>query len=262
MLTKPNSNAVSIDGWNINIPDQFSALEAILGAARNRMGFTLFTLNLDHLVKLRTNDAFRKAYKYATFVTADGEPVARLARKQDPKYIRTTGADLVLPLALACADAKLPIFLFGSSPAVLSVSARRLLRNTSGILEIAGTLSPKQAFDPQGPAADEAINRIISSGARICFVALGAPKQEIFAARAIASGAKVGFVCIGAALDFLAGQQSRAPAWCQSAGLEWLWRLTTNPQRLAVRYAKCAMLLGRLTIIEPFFSGNSKRRTP
>ncbi|AGK57602.1 WecB/TagA/CpsF family glycosyl transferase [Hyphomicrobium denitrificans 1NES1] len=240
----------SVDGWTINIPDQKAALDAIQFAGRSKAGFTVFTLNLDHLVKLRTNAAFRDAYRSATFVTADGAPIAHLLRRRDRRVTRTTGADLVLPLAAVCAQAKLPIFLFGSSPSTLELASEQLARHAGSELDIVGSMSPPQGFDPEGEAADEAIARIKNSGARICFVALGAPKQEIFAARAVAQGVEAGFVCIGAGLDFLARNQIRAPKLFQKTGTEWLWRLSSSPRRFALRYLQCATLLVRLVVAE------------
>ncbi|MCU0730328.1 MAG: WecB/TagA/CpsF family glycosyltransferase [Hyphomonas sp.] len=262
MRLEPRPHIASVDGWAINIADQKTAIDAIVTAAKAGGSFTVFTLNLDHLVKLRSSDAFQRAYRAATFVTADGEPVARLARRNDPAIVRTTGADLMLPLADACAEAGLPVFLFGTSPGVLAKAGARLVQNTGGRIEIAGTLAPPAAFDPEGPEADAAIARIAASGARICFVALGAPKQEIFAARAQAQGVRAGFVCIGASLDFLAGEQIRAPRAFQRAGLEWLWRLGSNPRRLAARYAQCALLLAELTLLAPLGGGSTGRRSP
>lgn len=256
----PPSARARVDGWGINLADEASALDQIIGAGKAGHGFTVFTLNLDHLVKLRTSAAFRKAYSHASFVTADGAPVARLARRQDAGIVRTTGADLVQPLVQRAADAALPVFLFGTSPAVLAEAGRRLAQMSQGRLDVVGTLAPEHGFDPEGPAADEAIARIRASGARLCFVALGAPKQEIFSARAVAQGVEAGFVCIGAALDFVSGDQVRAPQFFQSAGLEWLWRLGTNPRRLAARYAQCALLLARITVIEPLFGPAAPRR--
>lgn len=260
MHSVPRPVSATVDGWGINVPNQATAIEAIVKAASAGECFSVFTLNLDHLVKLRTSEAFRRAYRKATFVTADGEPVARLARRNAPHIVRTTGADLLLPLATACAEAGLPVFLFGTTPDVLGSAGKRLVANSDGKLEIAGTLSPPAGFDPEGAVADAAIDRISASGAKICFIALGAPKQEIFAARAQARGVKIGFICIGASLDFLAGQQIRAPRTMQRAGLEWLWRLVTNPRRLSARYAQCAVLLAQLTLL-PSLGGSSSSRS-
>jgi exopolysaccharide biosynthesis WecB/TagA/CpsF family protein len=103
-------------------------------------------------------------------------------------------------------------------------------------------------FDPESQAALEAGYRIAGSGARLCFVALGAPKQELFADRMTRNVGGVGFVCIGAALDFISGEQVRAPALFQRAGLEWAYRLLSNPSRMWARYARCAALYLRLRL--------------
>jgi UDP-N-acetyl-D-mannosaminuronic acid transferase (WecB/TagA/CpsF family) len=61
----------------------------------------------------------------------------------------------------------------------------------------------------------------------------------------------VGFICIGAGLDFLVGAQVRAPSLMQKYGMEWFWRLATNPRRLALRYARCAIVLAEIAIVDP-----------
>ncbi len=247
----PEFPLAAVDGWQINVANLDHAVKAIAAAASRGDGFAAFTLNLDHLVKLRGCPKFRRAYGEARFVTADGAPVARLAAQQNPEIERTTGADLVVPLAEAAARLELPIYLFGSTEEVLARTARALNNRCSGNLEIVGEGAPPAGFDPEGPEADAAIARIGASGARLCFVALGAPKQEIFAARAVARGSSVGFVCVGAALDFIAGRQARAPRVMQSSGLEWPWRLVGNPRRMASRYALCALLLAQITLLAP-----------
>lgn len=240
-----------VDGWRINLRNLDEAVERIADAAERGDGFCVFTLNLDHLVHLRNNERFRRAYAAARFVTADGEPVARIARRQEPAILRTTGADLFVPLSLEAASRGLPVFLFGSQDGTLAKTATDLVERSNNTLDIAGTWSPSNRFDPEGPEADEAIARIAKSGARICFVALGAPKQEVFAARAVSKGVRCAFICVGAAVDFVARTQVRAPEFMQRHGLEWAWRLSTNPRRLGARYAKCALVLTDIEIVDP-----------
>jgi exopolysaccharide biosynthesis WecB/TagA/CpsF family protein len=251
MASSSRPYLATVDGRGINCPNLASAIHATIARAKACEAFTVFTLNLDHLVKLRRNAAFRAAYANADIVTADGAPVAWLARTQAPSIERTTGADLLVPLIEAAAEARLPVFLFGSSADVMARAGRDLGERTDGMLDIVGTLSPSETFDPNGPEADAAIARIRQSGARLAFIALGAPKQEVFAERARAQGVNCGFVCIGAALDFIAGTQVRAPEAMRDNGLEWVWRLATNPRRLAKRYAECAGLLFDLILIAP-----------
>ena len=110
-------------------------------------------------------------------------------------------------------------------------------------LRITAKIAPPMGFDPYGPEADKALEALRASNAQLVFLALGAPKQEIFAARAQRSLPNVGFLSIGAGLDFIAGTQTRAPRWFRQRAMEWLWRALTDPRRLAKRYARCALLL-------------------
>jgi N-acetylglucosaminyldiphosphoundecaprenol N-acetyl-beta-D-mannosaminyltransferase len=84
------------------------------------------------------------------------------------------------------------------------------------------------------------------SGARLCFLALGAPLQELFGLRAVDEIYGVAFLPVGAGLDFLAGAQVRCPSWLQRMNLEWAWRLTGDPRRLWLRYFRCAVLFAML----------------
>lgn len=240
-----------VDGWAINTPSIDAVLQSAIAAAKADEPFTVFTLNLDHLVKLRRNETFREAYRNADIVTADGAPVAWLARWQNANVHRATGADLLMPLAEAAADARLSVFLFGSSADVLAEAVRKLDDHTDGLLDIAGAHAPSRDFDPEGPEAVAAIARIARSGAKLCLVALGAPKQEIFAEHARKSGLACGMVCIGAAIDFLVGTQVRAPKAIRNIGLEWTWRLLTNPRRLARRYTDCAGVFADVVLLSP-----------
>ncbi len=239
-------NLPSVCGVDITAPDMQTALSEIMRLAKDATPSTVFTLNLDHAVKLQHDARFRAAYDYADVVTADGWPIAWIARKQDARVQRATGADIFLPLVTAAAVAQVPIYLFGTSPAVMARVGADLSLRTDRQIDIAGTLSPSNTFDPEGPEADAAIEKIRRSGAKLCFVALGAPKQEVFAARARQQGLACCMVCVGAALDFIAGEQVRAPKMMRENGLEWAWRLATNPKRLAKRYAQSGLMFAYL----------------
>jgi exopolysaccharide biosynthesis WecB/TagA/CpsF family protein len=239
-----------VDGWAINVSDTTDAVDRIVAAAKAGAGFSVVTLNMDHLVKLRSNAQFRRAYNSAKFITADGYPVLRLAGRKHKRFERVTGADLIVPLVKASAREKLPVYLFGATAGVLEKAGAELA-SLNQTLNIVGTCAPSTNFDPTGSEAVAVIDRITESGARICFVALGAPKQEIFAAHAIERGATVGFICIGAGLDFIAGTQVRAPRAMRALGMEWLWRLASNPRRLGGRYVRCGLLLAQIKLVEP-----------
>jgi len=200
--------------------------------------FSVFTLNLDHIVKLRRDRAFANAYQRAAIVLPDGFPIVLAGRLQGRQVSRTAGSDLILPLCAEAARRSLPVVLFGTTFSSLSGAARQLTSRIEG-LEIAGAYSPPPDFDPLSERASESIEFLKNSGARICLLALGAPKQEVFADRCTREIEGMAFICIGAGLDFLAGHQKRAPEIFRRLNCEWLWRLLLDPRRLARRYLEC-----------------------
>lgn len=226
----------------VNMP----TAEALLAEAASRLeagrGFSLATLNLDHLVKLSASAQFRAAYVRHDMIVADGNPIVWLSRLAGRPVSLVQGADLVIPLARTAMRAGAPVALIGSTAEVLAGAEARL-RAELPDLEVAARISPRFGFDPQGAEADTVVAQIRESGARLCLLALGAPKQELFAAHAGDALPGTGFAGIGAGLDFLAGQQRRAPHWMRRLALEWLWRMLTSPGRLGPRYARCALVL-------------------
>ncbi len=262
MSDKQADELPRVCGVGITSRNLDAAISDALRLARSGAPSAVFTLNLDHAVKLQRDARFRAAYDAADVVTADGWPIAWIARMQDARVTRATGADLFLPLVDAAEEQQIPVFLFGTSPGVMARVGDELSLRTEGALDIAGTLSPSASFDPEGAEADAAIEKIRRSEAKFCFVALGAPKQEVFALHARKRGLNCCIVCIGAALDFVAGQQVRAPKFMRENGLEWAWRLSTNPKRLARRYAESAIMFAYLLATEPLRNRVSRERHP
>jgi N-acetylglucosaminyldiphosphoundecaprenol N-acetyl-beta-D-mannosaminyltransferase len=236
---------LSVNGVTVNVPSLPEAVSSIVSAAEHGENFSVCTLNLDHVVQLQQRTDFRDAYRRARFVTADGFPIVVLSRLIGTRIKRTTGADLVEPLCRKARERGLSIFMLGSNQHTLSIAAKRLSERFGG-LKIAGYYAPGTNFDPYSAEADFAIDRIRTSGARLCFLALGAPRQELFAARCLDKLNGTGLLCIGAALDFIAGTQTRAPSLSQKIGLEWAWRMMREPRRLGPRYARCMAVVPRL----------------
>jgi len=247
---KPDlSILVEIDGQPINVRNPADAIESIVQHLKHPASFLICTLNLDHLVKLRKRSELRKAYERAKIVTADGFPIVALSRLKGCELTRTTGSDLIDPLCAAAARHRLPVFLMGTTFAVLSKSARKLVASNPD-LEIAGVHAPAQGFSIDSKDGDEAVDLVRNSGARLCFLAFGAPLQELFALRAIDETVGIAFIPIGAGLDFLAGAQVRCPPVIQKMNLEWAWRLVGDPRRMWLRYSRCAALFAVLFIKE------------
>jgi N-acetylglucosaminyldiphosphoundecaprenol N-acetyl-beta-D-mannosaminyltransferase len=236
---------VEVDGQIITAGNRVDAVSAIMQRLGQDRSFLVCTLNLDHLVKLRTNARFREAYAEAEMVLADGFPIVTFARLKGVGLERTSGSDLIKPLCRAAAAQGLPIFLFGAKLQALSAAGRKLAAVIPE-LEIAGAYAPAAEFQPDSEIADEAIATIKRSGARICLVALGAPRQELFSVRAVNATRGIAFLGIGASLDFIAGTQRRCPQLLRCLNLEWAWRAASDPLRLAPRYVACAALFARL----------------
>lgn len=233
----------------VTVPSRAALLAAVERRLRAGEGFTLATLNLDHLVKLGRDRAFAAAYARQTFVVADGNPVVWLSRLGGRPVELVPGSELVEPLAALAARAGRPVALVGATEETLDAAQRALAARIPG-LRVVCSRAPSVPFDPEGAEADALIERLAWAGPGLCLVALGAPRQEVFAARAHARLPGTGFASVGAGLDFLAGTQRRAPAWVRRAALEWLWRLGSSPGRLGRRYLDCALIMPGLALAQ------------
>lgn len=242
------NNSEGVPPLTVNVPDMASLLQDIAARFEAREGFSIATINLDHVVKLARDPAFRVAYAAHSHVTADGHPIVwleRLSGRSDVSLV--PGSELIAPVAALAAEKNVPVALFGSTAASLKPAAETLEAQNPR-LKVVATLAAPMDFDPTSAAAGELIGEIGKSGARLVFLALGAPKQERFAARAAEVLPEVGFISIGAGLDFISGEQKRAPKWVRMIAAEWLWRLLFSPKRLAARYGSCILVLPGLTL--------------
>lgn len=226
----------------VNMPDHTALMAELTRRFRAGEGFALATINLDHLVKLRADDGFRRAYAAQDLVVADGNPIVWLSRLARQPVTLVPGSDLVMPLSRLAAAEAVPIALIGTTDAALDAAAAQIEAQAPGA-SIVARIAPPMGFDPESPDAGEMLRRIEASGARLCFIALGAPKQERLAARGRRETPSVGFASVGAGLDFLAGNQHRAPIWVRRIAMEWAWRMLSAPRRLVPRYARCAAIL-------------------
>ena len=234
------SRSVSAPDLKVNVANMRDALGAIATRAQAGQGYTLFTANLDHLVKLRTNRRFREAYHRADLVTADGWPIVWRIKQDGHRLQRTTGADLLEPVCRQAAEQGMAVYFVGPGAESQAMALDALTRRLPA-LRVAGREAPRFADRLAEDAVDAMALRIKASGARVCIVSLGAPKQELLADMLHERCPGVGFLCFGAALDFVSGHAARAPGWMRRLGLEWSWRLVRSPRRMAGRYAHCAV---------------------
>ncbi len=213
------------------------------------------------IMEARADAAMYAALAGASLVCPDGMPLVWIGRWRGHAVGRTYGPDFMTALIARTAawkDRPCRHFFFGSSDAVLDRLALRLVRQAPGI-EFAGMLSPP--FGAWDDALEAEHRRIINaSGADVVWVSLGAPRQELWMHRnrpyltaPLLSG-------VGAAFDFLSGTKPQAPVLLQRAGLEWAFRLMTEPRRLAGRYLRTAPGFAALALMEELSRLIGRRR--
>ncbi len=222
-----------------------AARDHIARAAQNGQACSFATPNLNFLVAAQHDAAFRDAVLHSDLSLPDGMPIVWIARLLGaPIRERVAGSDLVEALQNS-QGAPLSVYFFGGPQGVAQQAAERL--NAQGKrLHCVGYESP--GF---GSIADmstpESIGRINRSGAQFLIVSLGAAKGHAWIEHNLAQLAPTVVSHLGAVVNFVAGKLQRAPAWMQTFGLEWLWRIHQEPA-LWQRYAKDFAGLARLSL--------------
>lgn len=194
------------------------------------------TANLDHVAQLATNARFRAAYDAAWIATVDGTPVHVYGRLRGiAARRRVTGADL-MPLILRGLRPGMdrPYFV-GATPAVVVRLTLQMMALGFSSADIGSTV-PRHGFEQNDDASMALAVDIAEHGATHVFMGIGAPKSEIWAhEHSHLLGAAYVF-CFGAGLDYAAGTRRRAPRLLQAIGMEWAWRVVSEPSRLFMRY--------------------------
>ena len=209
------------------------------------------TPNVDHIVKLQSFPAMQAAYRDASLVVADGWPLVAASRwLRQPLPERVAGSDLIP--GLFTAGKAIPgfrVFLLGGAAGVADQAAERIANRWPNV-RIVGTASPRQGFESEPQESEQVIDAINAAAPHLLIVGLGSPKQEIWLQQNAHQILAPVAIAAGATIDFLAGVQQRAPQWVQRLRLEWLFRLASDPRRLAGRYARDAVVFPRLVSAE------------
>jgi N-acetylglucosaminyldiphosphoundecaprenol N-acetyl-beta-D-mannosaminyltransferase len=187
------------------------------------------------VMESRRDDTLQRIHNQAGLVVPDGMPLVWWARAAGHREAgRVAGPDLLPACCERSVTAGYRHFFYGGGEGVADLLARRLSKRFPG-LAVAGTYTPP--FRELWPEEDdEVVNRINDSGADIVWVGLSTPKQEYWMADHVGRIAAPVMLGVGAAFDFHAGLKNRAPVWLQQTGFEWVFRMATEPRRLAKRY--------------------------
>lgn len=219
------------------------------------------TPNVDHVVQVFRRRELSRIFEASSLTIADGWPIVTMSRFYGPKLPeRVPGSDLLPRLCedFSSRDSKLRIFLLGGRAGVPERAAKAISAKWPSA-QVVGVASPELGFE-----ADETTNRqlreqINASQADVLVVGLGFPKQEHWILKHKEHLRVPVALALGGTIDFLAGEQRRAPHWIQNLRLEWLHRLATNPRRLAKRYALDAILFPWVCAIHWFHNKASSQ---
>jgi N-acetylglucosaminyldiphosphoundecaprenol N-acetyl-beta-D-mannosaminyltransferase len=237
-LTPPSRPAgrVRVGGVPVDRLTMTEAVDAIEDLVRAGRGGSVFTPNVDHIVQCQDDALLRAAYEAVSLSLADGMPVvwaSRLLGRALPQKV--SGSDLVAPLLRRAAARRWRVLLLGGGEGIAQRAADRMLADNPGLV-VVDTLSPRIDLRESAAQRQGVLEAVRQATPDLVLVALGAPKQELWIHESRQALAPAVLLGIGATLDFMAGAVRRAPAWASRNGLEWLYRLGSEPRRLWRRY--------------------------
>lgn len=223
-------------GVRIDHVDLTSAVDRIRWFLDSGGAHQVVTVNLDFLYLAEQNATFRLTLNEADLAVPDGMPLVWLSRVLGtPLKGRVTGVELMHECCRIAAKSDVGVFFLGGAPEVAALAAARAEERYPG-LRVAWYSPP---FGPISPDEDERIvETVIQAKPGFLFVALGAPRQDLWIREHRERLGVPVAMGVGCVLDLLAGTVHRAPAWIQSLGFEWSYRLLREPRRLWRRYLR------------------------
>lgn len=211
------------------------AVARVVAAAERRAPFAVTALAVHGVMTGVLDPVHRYRLNHLDLVVPDGQPVRWALNLLHGAGLgdRVYGPTLTLRVCEAAGERGLPVYFYGSRPEVLRALTERLRARFPKLVVAGAEPSRFRTLDEREKAA--VVERIKASGARIAFVGLGCPRQEVWAYEYRAE-LSMPVLAVGAAFDFHAGLLRQAPPWLQRAGLEWAYRLYREPRRLWRRY--------------------------
>lgn len=228
---------VNVLGVGVSVLNLDLATQRILDAvAARRKGYICIT-GVHGVMESQPDDSLRAIHNGAFLVTPDGMPMVWAGRLAGHKAMdRVYGPDLMLEICRRSPELGVRHFFYGGNNDVACTLKEKLQARFSG-LQVVGTYEP-----PFRPLNEGEMNQLKEqvSAARpdIFWVGLSTPKQERFMAENLNKLDTSLMIGVGAAFDFHSGRISQAPRWMQRSGLEWFYRLCSEPKRLWKRYLR------------------------
>ena len=230
---------------HVTLDQAVDRIEQLIDASRkNQEGKSSYviTANLNYCMLHHRDEELKSVTEDADLILADGQPIvmrSKLSGHALPE--RVAGSEMIYDLAERCSRRGWRIYFLGGEPGVAQKCVDKLMTIYPG-LKVAGVESPpfRKLTDDEQHAQDE---RIRQSGAHLLLVAFGQPKGEKWIHE---NYKRLNVPCsiqLGASFDFIAGTATRAPIFWQKIGMEWAYRMLSDPRRLVPRYASNAMFL-------------------
>jgi N-acetylglucosaminyldiphosphoundecaprenol N-acetyl-beta-D-mannosaminyltransferase len=224
-------------GVGISVLDLRSALAEIAAAVHERRKGYICVTGVHGVMEAQDDPQFKNILNRAFLCTPDGMPMVWAGKLDGHKEMkRVYGPDLMLEVCAWSRDSGAKHFFYGGADGVAGLLARSLQEKFPG-LQVAGMYTPP--FRPLNEDEIDGLQKMVSeSKPDIFWVGLSTPKQEKFMAEFLPKLDATLMIGVGAAFDFHSGRMSQAPRWMQRSGLEWLFRLGSEPRRLWKRYLR------------------------
>lgn len=218
---------------NLTMEEALDAIDVLIQKKKNAY---VVTPNVDHIVQLEKDKELQDVYANADLILTDGKPLLWIAKYyKTPIKEKVSGSDLFPRLCELAAKKGYRMFFLGAAEGVAAKVAENLKKRFRG-LQVVDTYSPPYGFEKDVAEIDKIMKKVHAAQPDILIVGLGCPKQEKFVYRFREQLNVPISLGLGASLDFEAGNVKRAPKWMADHGLEWLFRITQDPKRMAKRY--------------------------
>jgi N-acetylglucosaminyldiphosphoundecaprenol N-acetyl-beta-D-mannosaminyltransferase len=232
-----------IFGLNITEGDTADVARHVVRVRPTRVEL-MVTPNIDHIVHLRSNAAFARAYRRAAIVVCDGFPVRYYAALCGIAVQRVTGVDILERLLSGPLYGHRLFFVVDSEATARGVHSWARQRAV-----VVKTAVPPVMFEGDENQCRGLIRQINDHDTSVLIMGIGAPKSEIWVDTWRTSLPPCWALCVGQATRIACGVTRRAPVLVRRLNCEWLWRVCQEPRRLWWRYLR-GVLLFPLAIVE------------
>ncbi|MBT8123603.1 MAG: WecB/TagA/CpsF family glycosyltransferase [Gammaproteobacteria bacterium] len=222
---------------DVDVTSLASAVDKVLQLVEVGHGAYVCVSNVHMCMEAFDSANFSTVVNRANLVIPDGKPLSvaqRLLGHRNAAQVR--GQDIMNALCAISGEKSINIGFYGGSSDEILESVKLNLRNQNPEIKITYAFSPPFRALSAGENL-QVVAQINAAEVDVLFVGIGCPKQELWMAEN-KNQLNCVMLGVGAAFDFIAGEKRHAPRWIQMVGLEWLFRLVSEPKRLWKRYLK------------------------